>query len=176
MSVEHDLLSLIRAFEDTANRHAVDEIMNMFSDDVEFELVGLARLVGKKEIRSIFEYDAGVNTELRLIKCTANGDTVNCQLVERNDRLRAAGFDKLLYPSCALSFTNKLIRSWRAVPDPEPLRAFNRFWGAVRLWIAENYPADYGRIFTPEGRFIRNRYNGERLVQLAGEYRSDVAR
>lgn len=176
MSVQHDLLSLVEAFEDAANRHAIDEIMAMFSDDAEFELVGLARLVGKKEIRAIFEYDAGVKGEIHLINCTARADTVTCQLVERNDRLRAAGLDKLLYPSCVLSFTNKLIRSWRAVPDPEPARAFDQFWGAVRLWIAENYPADYARIFTPEGRFIRNRDNGERAVQLAREYRSSVAR
>lgn len=176
MSVQHDLLSLVEAFEDAANRHAIDEIMAMFSDDAELELVGLARLVGKKEIRPMFEYDAGVKGEIHLINCTASADTVSCQLVERNDRLRVAGLDKLLYPSCVLSFTNKLIRSWRAVPDPEPARAFDQFWGAVRLWIAENYPADYARIFTPEGRFIRNRDNGERAVQLAREYRSSVAR
>ena len=167
MPVQHDRLSVVEAFQDAANRHAIDEIMAMFADDAEFELEGLARLVGKKEIRTIFEYDAGVKGEIQLINCTAKTDTVSCQLVERNDRLRAAGLDRLLYPSCVLSFTNKLIRSWRAVPDPEPARAFDQFWGAVRLWISEHYPADYARIFTREGRFIRNRDNGERAVQLA---------
>ena len=176
MSVQQDLLSLVEAFEDAANRHAIDEIMAMFFDDAEFELVGLARLVGKNEIRPIFEYDEGVKGEIHLINRTAGTDTVSCQLVESNDRLQAAGLDKLLYPSRVLSFANKLIRSWRAVPDPEPARAFDKFWGAVRLWIAENYSADYARIFTPEGRFIRSRDNGERAVQLAREYRSNVAR
>ena len=176
MSVQHDLLSLVKTFEDAANRHAIDEIMTMFSDDAEFELVGLARLVGKKEIRAIFEYDAGVKGEIHLINCTAGTDTVSCQLVESNDRLRVAGLDKLLYPSCMLSFTNNLIRSWRAVPDPEPARALAQFWGPVRLWMAENHPADYARIFTPEGQFIRNRYNGERAVQLARDYRLSLTR
>jgi hypothetical protein len=172
MTVEYDLLTIVEAFEDAANRHAIDEIMSMFSDDAEFELMGLARLVGKMEIRAIFEYDAGVKGEIHFINCITKKGTVNCQLVEHNDRLRAAGLDKLLYPSCVLSFTNRLIRSWQAVLDPEPVRTFDQFWGAVRLWIAEHHPADYARIFTPEGSFIRNRDNGERAVQLAKEYRS----
>ena len=176
MSVQHDLLKLVEAFQNAANRHAIDEVMAMFADDAEFELEGLARLVGKKDIRSIFEYDEGVKGEIQLINCTTKTDTVSCQLVERNDRLRAAGLDKMLYPVCVLSFTNKLIRSWRAVPDPESARAFAQFWGAVRLWIAKNHPDDYARMFTPEGLFIRGRDNGERAVQLAREYRSSLAR
>jgi len=172
MADEYDLLTMVETFEDAANRHAIDEIMAMFSDDAEFELVGFTRLVGKKEIRAIFEYDAGVNGEIHLINCTTKKGTISCQLIERNDRLRAAGIKKLLYPSCVFSFANNLIRLWRAVPDPEPARALDQFWVAVRLWIAEHYPADYARIFTPEGRFIRNRDNGERAVQLAREYRS----
>jgi limonene-1,2-epoxide hydrolase len=176
MPVQHDLLGLVGAFEDAANRHVIDEILAMFTDDAEFELVGLARLFGKEEIRAIFEYDAGVKGEIQLVNCTAIADTVSCQLVGRNDRLRAAGLDKMLYPSCVLSFTNGLIRSWRAVPDPEPTAAFEQFWRAVRLWIEENYAADYSRMFTSDGRFIRNRDNGERAVQLAREYRSSAAR
>lgn len=175
MPVQADLLSVVAALQDAANRHAIDEVMAMFADDAEFELEGLTRLVGKKEIRSIFEYDAGVNGEIRLINCTATSDAVSCQLVETNDRLRLAGLDKLLYPSCVLAFEKGLIRSWRAIPDPGPARAFDKFCGAVRLWIAEHYPIEYARMFTREGGFMRNRENGERVVQLARQYRSTVA-
>jgi len=176
MPAQHDLLSVVAAFQDAANRHAIDEVMAMFADDAAFELEGLTRLVGKKEIRSIFEYDAGVKGEIQLINCTATADTVSCQLLETNDRLRVAGLDKLLYPSCVLSFEKDLIRSWRAVPDPGPARAFDQFWSAVRLWIAEHHPTDYARMFTREGRFMRSRENGERVVHLARQYRSTGAK
>lgn len=144
----------------------------MLTDDVVFELVGVARLVGRQEVRSVSEYDAGVHGEIRFTNCTATGDEVTCQLVERNDRLREAGLDTMLYPSCVLSFTDQRIRAWRAVPDPEAARTFERFWVEVRRWIADNCPAEYARIFSSDGRFIRNRHNGERVVQLAKEYRS----
>ena len=174
MSDQHDLLGTAKAFQNAANRHAIDEVMAMFADDAEFELVGLTRLAGKKEIRSIFEYDEGVNGRIELINCTLQGDMVTCQLVESNDRLRIAGFDRMHYPSCVLSFADGLIRAWRATPDPESTRSFNQFWGAVQAWIAEHHAADYACMVTPQGHFIRDRENGVRVVQLAREYRSSV--
>lgn len=175
MIVQSDLLDIVKAFQDAANRHAIDDVMAMFTEDAEFELKGMTQLFGKSEIRSIFEYDTGVSGKIQLINCTETADAVSCQLVETNDRLRLAGLDSLLYPSCVLSFEKKLIRSWRVVPDPEVTRVLNQFWGAVGLWIAKYYPSDYARMFTREGRFIRSRANGERAVQLAKQYLSTVA-
>jgi len=60
MMVQSDLLGVVKAFQDAANRHAIDEVMAMLTDDAEFELKGMTRLFSKREIRSIFEYDAGV--------------------------------------------------------------------------------------------------------------------
>jgi limonene-1,2-epoxide hydrolase len=172
---EQELLSLVESLQDAARRHAIEEIMALFADDAEFELEGLTRLVGKEEIRTIFEYDAGVAGEIELINRVAKDDQVTCQILERNDRLRVAGLDGLYYPSCVLSFKNKLIRSWRAAPDPEATQAFDEFWRPVPQWIVEHYPVDYARLFTPEGRFIRSGSNGRRAVQLAREYRSSLA-
>jgi hypothetical protein len=174
MLVQPDLLSIVAALQDAANRHAVDEVMAMFADDAVFELTGLTRLVGKNEIRSIFEYDAGVDGNIQFVDCTSTGDTVTCRLLETNERIRLAGLDSLLYPACRLSFDNGLIRLWSAVPDPESTRAIMEFWGAVGEWIKEHYPAEYTRMFTREGRFIRSRENGERAVRLGRQYRSTV--
>lgn len=175
MIARNDLLSAVKSLQDAANRHAIDEVMAMFVDDAEFELGGLPRLVGKKEIRSIFEYDAGVNSKIELTNCAVTADTVNCQFVETNDRLRLAGVDRLVYQSCVLSFGKRLIRSWRAAPDPEAVRAVGQFWNAAGQWIASHFPTDYSRLFTREGHFIRSRENGERAVQLAKQYLSTAS-
>ena len=174
MVVQHDPLNIVAALQDAANRHAIDEVMALFADDAEFELVGLTRLAGKSEIRSIFEYDAGVDGNIQFINCTSTGDAATCQLAETNDRLRLAGLDGLLYPTCELSFKRGLIRSWRAVPDPGPTRIMMEFWDAVGRWIKEHHPAEYAKMFTGQGRFIRNRENGERAVQLGRQYRANT--
>lgn len=174
MIFQNDLLDVVKVFQDAANRHAIDEVMEMFADDAELELEGLTRLVGKKEIRSIFEYDAAVNSKIELINCAATADKVSCQLVEANDRLRLAGLGSILYPSCVLCFEERLIRSWRAVPDPDAIRAVDQFWGSVRQWINEHYPTDYARMFTCEGGFIRSGQNAQRAIMLAKQYLSAV--
>jgi len=175
MLIQPDLLNIVAALQDAANRHAIGEVMAMFAEDAEFELTGLTRLVGKNEIRSIFEYDAGVDGNIQFTNCTSTTETVNCRLVETNERIRLAGLDSLQYPTCTLSFDNGLLRSWRAVPAPEATRAIMQFWGAVGEWIKEHHPGEYGKMFTGEGRFIRSRENGELAVQLGRQYRSTVA-
>jgi len=145
--------------------------MGMFADDAEFEIVGLYTVVGKQQIRAIFEYDAGVNTELQFINCTSEGDTVTCQLVERNDRLEAIGISKLHYTSAVLTFKEGLIQRFTATPPAESARTIGEMWQTFLPWIAKNYPADYSRMFTPAERFIYNRENGERVVTLLKKWR-----
>jgi len=172
MNTKQDLLGLVQAFQDVANRHAVDTVMGMFADDAEFEIVGLYTVVGKQQIRAIFEYDAGVNTELQFINCTSEGDTVTCQLVERNDRLKVIGISKLQYTSCVLTFKDRLIRKFTVTPPAESARSIGEIWQAFLPWLGRNYPADYSKMFTPAGRFIYNRENGERVVPLLKEWRA----
>jgi hypothetical protein len=177
MTTRGELVSVVRRLERAANSHAIDEVMDVFTDDVELELVGLARLVGKEDLRRVFEYDEGVNGEIHLLNCTARDDVVECVFIERNDRLRVAGIGEMRYPSCVFAFTEAgktgpKIRSWRAAPDPDAMRAFDRFWREVRRWIVDHHPADAARIFTSDGRFVRNASNGECAVRLAREYRS----
>jgi hypothetical protein len=167
-----NFVNIIAALEGAFNRHAVDEIMAMFTDDAVLELKGLARLVGKNEIRPIFEYDIGVNGSAQFIDCAVVNDTVSCQFVEANDRLRAAGIEHLVYAPCTISLRNSLICSWWAVPDQASTQRFDQFWGPARDWIKKNHPNDYQRIYTLEGRFIRSRENGARVVELARQYRS----
>lgn len=172
MSGQRDLVTLVKAFQEVANRHAIDAVIGMFADDAEFEIAGQVTVVGKEQIRAIFEYDAGGNTELQFFNFRSEGNTVTCQVVERNDRLKAAGFDKLLYPSCSIVFRDELIQKFTNSPEAESARSLGEVMRKFLPWIQKNYPLDYSKIFTPEGRFIRNRENGERVVSLMKEWRA----
>jgi len=171
MDHQKDLITLVKAFQESENRHDIEALMGKFAEDAEFEMVGQVTLKGKEEIRQIFEYDAGVNTELQFFDFKSEGDTVTCQVVERNDRLKAAGFDKLLYTSCFITFRDQLIQKFSISPDAESARSLGEVMRKFLPWIQKNYPKDYSRLFTPEGRFIRNRENGERVVFLMKEWR-----
>jgi len=171
MNVEKDLIALVKAFQEAENRHDIEAVMGMFADDAEFEMVGQARVKGKDQIRPIFDYDVGVHTDLQFFDFKCEGNTVTCQVVERNDRMKAAGLEKLLYPSCSLVFRDQLIEKFTASPEAESIRSVAEVMQRFLPWIQKYYPEDCLKLFTPDGRFIRNRQNGERAVLLMKEWR-----
>ena len=171
MNTKQDLLEKVQEFQNVAKNHDVDKIMDMFAEDAKFHIDGQNPLIGKDLIRSIFEYDAGVNGELEFINCSSEGDTVSCQILERNDRLKASGINELFYPSCVFTFSDGLIIEFKAVRDAERAQAQAKMWPKFRKWVSEKYPNDYLKLFDAGGKFIRNFENGKRSVHLLKEWR-----
>jgi limonene-1,2-epoxide hydrolase len=162
----NNLIDLVKTFQEMVNQHDVEKIMSMFSDDATFEIVGLSKFEGKKNVKIIFEYDIGVNTNLQFINCKSEGDTVHCQLLERNDRLDAIGIDELEFSSCNITFKDGLIQSFAAEIPPYFVEYNSKILKRFIPWLSENHPNDYARMFSSEGRFIYNRENGRDVVPL----------
>ena len=91
-------------------------------------LLGCTESKEKKQIRNVFEYDAGVHTKLELLDIQIEEDTVKGKLVERNDRLVAIGFNKLNYPFCSLTFRNGRIQKFSAKADDEAIKEIGEDW------------------------------------------------
>lgn len=116
--------------------------------------------------KNIFEYDVGVNTNVKYINCKSEGDTVQCQILERNDRLEAIGIDELKFSSCIFTFKDGLIQSFKAEIPPESVQYNAEIWKKFIPWLMENYQGEYSRMFMDDGRFIYNRKNGSDVVQM----------
>ena len=114
MGNSNNLIDLVKTFQEKVNQHDVEEIMSLFTEDAEFEIVGLSKFSGKQNVKNIFEYDVAVNTNLQFINCKSEAGRVHCQILERNDRLDAIGISELKYSSCVFSFRNGLIKSFAA--------------------------------------------------------------
>ena len=167
------LLNLVEGFFEAANQHAVEKIMALFNDNAEFELVGLYRVEGKEQIWNVFEYDAGVNTKLDFSCLQIDGDTVKGWMIEKNDRLEAIGFKKLDYPICTLEFRGGRIQRFLAKADESSVRKIMEALQGFLPWITQYYPTDRKKLFTTEGRFIYNRRNWERAVELLKEWKKE---
>ncbi len=166
-------LGLAQSFLAAANQHDVEKVLGMFDENAEFELVGLYRIEGKKQIRNVFEYDAGVHTKLELLDIQIEEDTVKGRLIERNDRLDAIGFNKLDCPFCSLTFRNGRIQKFSAKADDGAIKKVSEAWKGFLPWITRKYPSDRAILFTSEGKFIYNRENGKRVVILLNEWRKE---
>jgi hypothetical protein len=161
-----NLIDLVKTFQDSVNQQKVKKIMNMFTEDATFEIVGLSKFEGKQNVKNIFEYDVGVNTSVKYINCKSEGDNVHCQVLERNDRLEAIGIDELKFSSCIFTFKDNLIQSFKAEIPPELVQYNAEVWEKFIPWLIKNYPDEYSRMFMDDGRFIYNRKNGSDVVQL----------
>ena len=173
MTENTDLQNLIESFQEALKRKNVDRILTMFTDDAVVEIVGISKYSGKEQIKNQFEYDAGVNAELKLMDRKFEGNTLNCKLIERNDRLEAMGIRELTFPSCTFVFQDGLIQRFSAELSPEMVQYNTEVWQKFVPWCQENYPDEYSQIFTAEGRFIYNRENGANVVPLLRKWREE---
>jgi limonene-1,2-epoxide hydrolase len=159
-----NLIDLVKTFQEMVNQHDADKIMTMFTEDATFGIVGLSKFEGKKQVKNIFEYDIGVNTNLKFINCKSEGDTVHCQILERNDRLDAIGIDELEFISCNITFKDGLIQSFSAEVPPDFVEYNIKILKQFIPWLKENHPTEYSRMFDSEGKFIYNYENGKDVV------------
>ena len=166
-----NLNDLVDSFLKAYNQQKADKVLAMFSDDAEFELVGIAKYSGKTQIRNVFEYDASVNSVLKLIERKTEGDTFHCQIIERNDRLSAIGLSEAKFSSCTIVIRDGLIKSFSATLSPEIAKHNTEVWQKFVPWCKENYPDEYSRIFSSDGSFIYNRENGRDVVPLLNQWR-----
>ena len=146
----------------------------MFAEDADFELVGLYHVVGKGNIRNVFEYDKAVNSELKFHECRSEESTVHCRMTERNDRLKALGVSDAHYTPCVIEFGDGLIKKFSATIYPDIFRKVEEKWKAFLPWFSEHYPIEYSQMTTPEGRFINNGENGRKVVPLLNEWPSNM--
>jgi limonene-1,2-epoxide hydrolase len=166
-----NLINIVELFQEAVNSHDVDKVLTLFTDDALFEIAGLSKFLGKQQVKTIFEYDIGVNTELKFINCKVHGNTVSGQLLERNDRLDAIGFGELKYSSCTFIFRDNQIQSFTAEIPAEFVQYNNQVWQRFLPWLTENHPDEQSKMFTPAGRFNYNRENGANVVRLLREWR-----
>jgi hypothetical protein len=166
-----NLIDLVKTLQERVNQHNVEKIMSMFTEDATFEIVGLSKFAGKQQVKIIFEYDVGVNTNLQFINCKSESNTVHCKILERNDRLDAIGISELDYSSCIFTFKDSLIQSFAAEIPPHFVEHNRKILKKFIPWVTENHPNKYARMFMPEGRFIYNRENGRDVVPLLRKWR-----
>lgn len=171
---EGDILSVLKKLQNLGIPHRVDDLLDLFNDDAQFQIVGHSTLLGKQEIRNAFEYDAAANTELRFINFVPRQDGLTCQLVAQNDRLKAMGVDEVLYTSCMVSLKDGRIQRFVATVEGEASRRIKERMQAFVSWLARQHPAEFSRMCTPEGEVIYSAETGRLGIPFIREWWAGV--
>lgn len=163
-----DVVALTEDYVRKANVHDIPAIMRMFAEDAQFELVGQ----GLDAIRALHEYDKALQTTLTLQDCAADGLSVTCEIVERNNWLDAARLDEIFYPSVFTFNEAGLIQSITATVSSEDGRAMGAVLAEFIPWLKAERAAESAPLFDPEGQFMYNEENGRLVVQLLKEWQA----
>ena len=160
----------LKAFENTYNDHAVEEIVSFYAEDIVHEVPGQFVLKGKEEMRGLAEYDKVLNMQLSFNKCRVTGDTVTCEFIVTDDWIKTAGVEKVDY-SAQFVFSKGLIVKWIAEPTAETAHALGQVFGSFVKWESENRPQQL-KAMVPEGRFIYNAQNARKSLALLIEWKT----
>ena len=170
MSAQDDLLSIVESYQILHNDGQVDDLMELFTDDAEFELVGQTTLKGDS-LQAIHDYDTAIDSRLAFINCDAQGNTVTCQVVEFNNWLEKAGLQPLFYTSSVFTLEDDKIARISSTMSPQSVQSIGETLQAFVPWLMANRAEVASPLFSGEGAFIYSYDNGELVLQLLSEWR-----
>ncbi|MCK6579510.1 MAG: hypothetical protein L6Q98_15560 [Anaerolineae bacterium] len=170
---QQSALNVVRNYQTLHNSGQIEAVMDLFTSNTAFELVGQGTLRGQT-LRAIHEYDIGINSRLAFINCEIEANVVTCQAVEFNDWLEAAGLQPVLYTSSIIMVDDARITRMSATMSAESAQAIGETLRVFIPWLMENHPNAATSLFGSDGMFIYSQANGELIVQLLQEWRAIV--
>jgi hypothetical protein len=166
-------LDLVNAYEDAFNRHDLDGVMALLTDDVVFQLQTFHTSQDKQDTQAfVGNFFFGMNSEFHHTDCTYSGDQVDCKAIAINDWNIAAGvMGGVHYNYSEFLFKeNKILKImyWDDWPsDGQRLRVWDdKFF----TWLDKTYP-DISQswdtiIFAPGGGQLASRLTQEFAATL----------
>lgn len=155
-------VDVIMAFQDALNRGAVDDAAALFHDDkVGIILLPLWLPMGVR-VRDVLDYSAGIGLTLELSGCKVEENSVNCQMLARDNAcLTSIGIDPAHYPTARFKFLEGKIDLVTA--DIAPDEAIR--WDAAEIqmenWLRLHFPDEIERLESPASTGTTPRQQGE---------------
>jgi len=167
-----DLKDLHRRYMEASIRHDLKTLSAMMADDIVWKL-GPWTFMGKKQALGPNGYDAGMETKLEYSHVIIKGDTVEFELIERNDELRAVGCGELHhYPRFVFEDgLVKRIESWKATEATPGFEECARRDEIFLKWVRENHPEAVAILWDSKNKPIFSRETGALTRKLANEWK-----
>jgi hypothetical protein len=157
--------SLLKQYVIAHNSHNINKSLEIYSEDISFELVGTWIKQGKDEIKKLEEWDAAVNSQLQFNALRESGDTLFCNGIEINDWFTAIGIEKITYDSIIFIFEEQLIKKIIAKPSSEINQKIGRAMGSIIDYTSKTNNNILSELI-PNGEFVYSKENAEKWINL----------
>ncbi len=164
-----NIKELHRRYMEASIQYDLEPLRSMTSQDIVWQL-GPRKLVGLEAALGPNAYDVGMKTELDYHDVIVKGDTVEFEVDERSDLIRAVGMEEVRH-YVRFVFENGLLKKkepWKKSLDAE--EGARRRAPFIR-WIREKHPEVVDQLAAKENKFIFSKENGVLMRKLANEWR-----
>ncbi len=163
-----DLKVVLERYLKASDRHDLKTLRAMTAEDAVWKL-GPDLLAGRDAVLAPNACDAGANTRLKWSNVVVHGNSVEFELVERNDIIRALGIPELRH-FVRFTFEGELVKRKEESQPAVGIEALQAKGALFLTWLRQSHPKALRRIMTPEGRFIYSRENCRMEAKLAAEW------
>jgi hypothetical protein len=147
------------------NDHDIEKAMTFFDKNIVFELKGVWTKKGLSEIQSLEEWDAALNSNLKLESINLKEDTVFCRIVENNDWLGAVDITDLVHDPTAFVVNNGKIKIIIGYPLEETGREIEVAIGALYQWSQETQDSTINDLIL-NGQFLYSAKAADKWLDL----------
>ena len=164
-----DLATVMREYVAAANRYDDTALARWIAPDAVWYLGG-DTLSGREQVLEPHAFDAGAHTRLAARDLVVRGDTVDLELVERNDVLAELGIAELHHFPRFVFRDGSIVRIEARRP-PLEAQALADSLRSFATWLRERDPALYDRLWPGARRFAYGRETAGLMVTLVRAWR-----
>lgn len=169
-----DHLDSVLEFQKHKNAADLESVLELFADDPSLHFGPLGTITGLAEVRGILEYDLALNTHLQFEDCKASELEVICRVIESNDWLKTVDIESITYDENRFTFNaDGRIQSIGATLSAESGQSLGAAMTEFHEWATVNKPAEYGDLFSADGKFVYGRENADAVMALLRIWRSE---
>jgi hypothetical protein len=152
-STERAKIAVVAEYEQTFDKHQIDSLLSLFSDDAEVEFVGMGPvLTGKEMIAEKARYDSVLDAQITIHIDLVKRDTVFATAVETDNWLSRAGLPPSVYSPVMFVISKGKITDLQAQLSDSSVTAINHIMQNLIPWAQSNEPDKLNELL-PQGAF-----------------------
>ncbi|MCD2259524.1 hypothetical protein [Psychroserpens luteolus] len=155
----------IESYIATHNNHDIEKTMEFYDESIIFELKGVWTKKGKRDIRALEEWDAALNSHLKLESINSKEDTIFCKVIENNDWFRGVGITNLVHDPAIFVVSNGKIKNIIGYPSEKTGKEIGTAIGKLYQWSQKNQDSTINELII-NGQFIYSAQAAEKWLTL----------
>jgi hypothetical protein len=168
---------LVQSYINVHNTHDIDKALAFYDDTIVFELKNVWVKSGKDAVRTLEEFDAAMNSNLRLEEITVKGDSDSlfCKVIENNDWFKGVGIEDLVHDPTVFVVKNGKITNIIGYPDEQTGKEIEAAIGSIYQWSQANQDSTINELIQ-EGQFVYSTEAAEKWKDLFVKWKRGEAR